>query len=227
MRTAGRIVLVVAGALLAAATAGCGSSSLPSLSQGSSASSSVTGSVSSSRSSGSSSSSTATSTGSASGGQKLDNGKFTVTVPSGWEDHSQDSAEIAKLNITGQSLLLVELPPFGTLVTNVNDVTAVVQCDIPKDSPISPDQWAAYLKSVEGNGPTNVSATKSLTVGLEQGLYETYDQDISGTPGTTLDLVVNHEGVTYNFGFTTSRADFPDVFSGQVTPILQSWKWDA
>lgn len=150
---------------------------------------------------------------------------FSTIVPAGWTSRIHVPSEVQKFSSDGQVEMLIEEGPPGQLKPNINDVTANI--NVLLIAPAVPDdQVSTYLQSVVDSGATNLSAPRSFTVDGAPGQYVTYDRDISGTPGESKDMVVNHAGGTYDIVLNTSQAAFDQQEQG-LEAVLASWRWRA
>jgi len=148
---------------------------------------------------------------------------FSVRIPTGWTNETSNQHEIAQLNSNGTVLLLIETSPPGRAIANVNDVKANINVVLARQ-PVAADQFGQYLASVAASGASNLSVPASFALGGETGMYITYDLDVSGTPGASQDMVVNHDGETYDIVLNTSKFAFPDQLPA-LHRLLASWRW--
>jgi hypothetical protein len=158
-------------------------------------------------------------------GTKVDGTDFSITLAEGWTDRTNDQTYLGKLNISQKVFFMATHAVEGKFEANVNDVTANFNVVAIKEGLIKPDQFATYLASAGNHGATNLTPVKTMKVDGEDATYEEYDQDIQGTPGHTWDMVVNHNGKTYNITFTTSAFAFPtQVKVAQAMTSTLKWK---
>jgi hypothetical protein len=150
-------------------------------------------------------------------------GRFEVALPAGWRNQTSNKTETARFSQNGTVLLLLESPPPGSPQPNVNDVNANINV-ILAASPVPDDQLGAYLTSVSQGGATDLSQPQPFTLDGQTGLYITYHTNVSGTPGESQDMVVNHGGDTYDIVLNTSKFAFP-LQLPDLKLVLDSWRW--
>ncbi len=149
--------------------------------------------------------------------------KFSVAVPNGWRNETNNHSEVSRFSQNGTVLLLFEASPPGTVQPNVNDVTANVNI-VLAGSPVPDDQLAFYLTSVSQSGASNISQPQPFMVDGHAGVYITYNSDVSGTPGQSQDMVVNYKGDTYDIILNTSKQAFPLQLPA-LKLMLDTWRW--
>lgn len=160
-----------------------------------------------------------------SSGSPFSNARFSTVVPNGWNNKLDDQTEAAKFSNTGQLQFLVEQGPPGSVQKNLNDVNANINV-VVVTQPVPDDRITAYLNSVANNGATNLSQPQSFTIDGATGSYITYDRDISGTPGESQDMIVNHGGSTYDIVLNTSKFAFQQQLPG-LQAVMTAWRWKS
>ena len=146
-----------------------------------------------------------------------------MRIPDVWTNATENQREVAQLNANGTVLLLFEAPPPGRAIANVNDVKANINVVLARQT-VTPDQFGAYLTSVSASGAGNLSAPASFKLDGESGMYITYSLNVSGTPGESRDMVVNHDGETYDVVLNTSKYAFEQQLPA-LRSLLASWRW--
>lgn len=207
--TSARIITVSAMVACGLVTA-CGSAATPSAS-----SSQTTASASAS----------ATAGASAVAGTAITTAKFGTVVPQGWTNKIDVATEVQKFSANGQVLFLVEQGPPGQQQSNVNDIMANVNV-LLLTTPVPDNQVPKYLGSVSSSGATNLSSPQAFTLDGATGQYIVYDRDVSGTPGESQDMIVNHGGSTYDIVLNTSQFAFNQQLTG-LQSVLAAWKWTS
>lgn len=156
-------------------------------------------------------------------GTPFSNSRFATIVPAGWTNRVADVAEVQKFSGSGEVEYLVEQEPTGTRQQNVNDVVANINV-VRLTTTVPDDQVPQYLDSVTASGAANLSAVKPFTLDGSTGQYIVYDRDISGTPGESEEMVVNHGGSSYDIVITTSQFAYPRQQSA-LEAVLLAWHW--
>ena len=125
---------------------------------------------------------------------------------------------MASVGAAGQVLML--LTATSTSFNEHIDVSVAAQ-------PVADDQLAGYLQSVAQSGATNLSAAQPFSLEDGTGIFITYN--LTSTGGTLLkdqDMVINHNGDTFDIVLNTAAADF-DAQVAALQGILESWKWTS
>lgn len=150
---------------------------------------------------------------------------FTVAVPRGWTDHTNDQQAVDAVAASGGLQALFIAPPTGTVNNEHIDVTTVAQ-------PVPDDQLASYLESVAQNGATSVTTPQPFNLDGASGLFVTYNLTAGASPPaqpTVLkvqDMLINHAGQTYEIVLNTAMANF-DTQLQSLQSVLSSWKWSS
>lgn len=158
-------------------------------------------------------------------GTAITTAKFGTVVPQGWTNKIDVATEVQKFSANGQVLFLVEQGPPGQQQSNVNDIMANVNV-LLLTTPVPDNQVPKYLGSVSSSGATNLSSPQAFTLDGATGQYIVYDRDVSGTPGESQDMIVNHGGSTYDIVLNTSQSAFNQQLTG-LQSVLAAWKWTS
>ena len=158
-------------------------------------------------------------------GTAITTAKFGTVVPQGWTNKIDVATEVQKFSANGQVLFLVEQGPPGQQQSNVNDIMANVNV-LLLTTPVPDNQVPTYLGSVSSSGATNLSSPQAFTLDGATGQYIVYDRDVSGTPGESQDMIVNHGGSTYDIVLNTSQFAFNQQLTG-LQSVLAAWKWTS
>ncbi len=158
-------------------------------------------------------------------GTAITTAKFGTVVPQGWTNKIDVATEVQKFSANGQVLFLVEQGPPGQQQSNVNDIMANVNV-LLLTTPVPDNQVPKYLGSVSSSGATNLSSPQAFTLDGATGQYIVYDRDVSGTPGESQDMIVNHGGSTYDIVLNTSQFAFNQQLTG-LQSVLAAWKWTS
>jgi hypothetical protein len=149
---------------------------------------------------------------------------FTVTIPRGWTDRTNDQQAVEAVSASGSMQMLLVASTTKAAVTNEHiDVTTVAQ-------PIPDDQLGSYLQSVGQNGATAVTTPQPFNLAGATGLFVTYTLTSQATPPMqppplrVEDMLVNHGGQTYEIVLNTAQSDF-DAHVAALQEVLSSWRW--
>jgi hypothetical protein len=147
---------------------------------------------------------------------------FTSVLPPDWTNKSQDSTAISQVAPTsgtnGTDILLLQ--PNATS----NGLVGHISVNIAPQ-PVADADLPAYLQSAGSHGATQLSTPEAKSIDGASGFEMTYT--VTQADGSTTrndDIVVNHNGQTYDVIYDVPTAQF-DSLHAALDVLVANWKW--
>jgi len=146
---------------------------------------------------------------------------FSAVIPAGWTDVTSDADLLATHRLTGADLVVLQWDYLGA-----TDGLTVAYISVQEVTPPLPASGIApYLKTVVG-GVTLLTQPAAFALDGARGLYDNTRAPSQGNEYEAQDMVVDHDGRTFEIDLTVLQSAFPRELAG-FDSLMNSWRWTS
>jgi hypothetical protein len=146
---------------------------------------------------------------------------FSTLLPKGWSNVTGDASLLAASHLTGAELVAIQWDYLGATAG-----ITVAYVSVRQVTPaLTQKQIAPYLKTVVG-GVTLLTQPAAFMLDGSNGVFDTTSTSSQGNQYEAQDMVIDHEGRTFEIVLTVLRAAFPEELTG-FDAIMGAWRWVA